>query len=260
MPYLNLDPNYFDHPKTRRLAVILGPMSEVLPLRLWAYCAKIHPRDGVMKGYSADEVNAILGWRKPPEAAINALVKVGYLRRTETGFSCVDWRQHQGHLDAFSRRGKMAAKARWDAYASSRRKHSNGPAPAVLTNHTNPTNDGAAFTPPTLDEVKAYCKDRGGIVDAQAWHDHYSAIGWMVGKSPMREWKASVRKWERSADAIKAREAADRKAEAEALKCQRPGCGLAGNWAKGMSLDGKTKLCAACIEEEAVRAEMAGAQ
>ncbi len=53
------------------------------------------------------------------------------------------------------------------------------------------------FTKPTLEEVQAYCQERNNNVDAQKWYDHYEAVGWKVGKNPMRDWKASVRTWER---------------------------------------------------------------
>jgi len=55
------------------------------------------------------------------------------------------------------------------------------------------------FTPPTLDDVSAYCEERGNHVDPEQWFDHYTAKGWMVGKSPMKDWKAAVRTWEKSA-------------------------------------------------------------
>lgn len=54
------------------------------------------------------------------------------------------------------------------------------------------------FVKPTLEEVTAYCLERGKGVDPQKWYDHYSANGWMVGKNPMKDWKAAVRTWERS--------------------------------------------------------------
>ena len=54
------------------------------------------------------------------------------------------------------------------------------------------------FTKPTLEEVQAYCLERGKGVDAQKWFDYYSANGWKVGKNPMKDWKAAVRTWERS--------------------------------------------------------------
>lgn len=55
------------------------------------------------------------------------------------------------------------------------------------------------FTPPSLEEVKAYCEERRNKVDPEKWFDHYSANGWKVGKNPMKDWKASVRYWERDA-------------------------------------------------------------
>jgi hypothetical protein len=51
---------------------------------------------------------------------------------------------------------------------------------------------------PTMDELVAYCRERGGKVDPQAWMDHYTANGWRVGKNPMRDWRAAVRQWERN--------------------------------------------------------------
>lgn len=54
------------------------------------------------------------------------------------------------------------------------------------------------FTPPTVDEVKAYCTERGNNVDAERFCDFYASKGWRVGNQPMRDWKAAVRNWERS--------------------------------------------------------------
>ena len=57
------------------------------------------------------------------------------------------------------------------------------------------------FSPPTLEEVKAYCLERGNRVDAERFHSYYTANGWKVGKNPMKDWKAAVRTWERDAKA-----------------------------------------------------------
>lgn len=59
----------------------------------------------------------------------------------------------------------------------------------------------ARFTPPSIEEVAAYCQERGNSVDAARFVDFYSSKGWMVGKSRMKDWKAAVRNWERSSDA-----------------------------------------------------------
>lgn len=54
------------------------------------------------------------------------------------------------------------------------------------------------FIPPTVDEVAAYCQERGNSLDPDAFVDFYASKGWMVGKNPMKDWKAAVRTWERS--------------------------------------------------------------
>lgn len=54
------------------------------------------------------------------------------------------------------------------------------------------------FTPPTLEQVRAYCQERNNSVDPERWLDHYTSNGWRVGKNPMKDWKAAVRTWERS--------------------------------------------------------------
>lgn len=55
------------------------------------------------------------------------------------------------------------------------------------------------FMPPTVEEVAAYCKERGNKVDAEAFVAHYKSKGWKVGREPMRDWKAAVITWERRA-------------------------------------------------------------
>lgn len=58
----------------------------------------------------------------------------------------------------------------------------------------------ARFTPPTVDEVNAYCRERANRVNAQRFVDFYAAKGWRVGNQPMKDWKAAVRTWEQRDD------------------------------------------------------------
>ena len=56
------------------------------------------------------------------------------------------------------------------------------------------------FTPPTLAEVQAYVLERQSPVDPQGFIDFYESKGWLVGKAPMKGWKAACRNaesWER---------------------------------------------------------------
>ena len=52
------------------------------------------------------------------------------------------------------------------------------------------------FIPPTVDEVREYCFERGNSIDPQRFVDYYTSNGWMVGKNKMKDWKAAVRTWE----------------------------------------------------------------
>lgn len=53
------------------------------------------------------------------------------------------------------------------------------------------------FTPPTYDEVNAYCKSRGNNIDAEAFIAFYGSKGWMVGSNKMKDWKQAVITWEK---------------------------------------------------------------
>lgn len=52
------------------------------------------------------------------------------------------------------------------------------------------------FTPPTLDEVTAYCESRHNDVNPQRFIAYYESNGWKVGRNPMKDWRAAVRTWE----------------------------------------------------------------
>ena len=57
--------------------------------------------------------------------------------------------------------------------------------------------ESTKFVPPTVDEVKAYCIERGNTIDPESFIDFYESKGWMVGRNKMKDWKAAVRTWEK---------------------------------------------------------------
>ena len=53
------------------------------------------------------------------------------------------------------------------------------------------------FIPPTVDEVRAYCQERGNTINAEQFVDYYEARGWELKPGQkMKDWRASVRTWE----------------------------------------------------------------
>ena len=65
-----------------------------------------------------------------------------------------------------------------------------------IEEEASPSTRSKRFTPPTVDEVRAYCLERGNCVNPQRFVDYYSSNGWMVGKNKMKDWQAAVRTWE----------------------------------------------------------------
>jgi hypothetical protein len=52
------------------------------------------------------------------------------------------------------------------------------------------------FTRPAVEEIRAYCRERGNNIDPQRFFDFYEAKGWRVGNQPMQDWQAALRTWE----------------------------------------------------------------
>lgn len=54
------------------------------------------------------------------------------------------------------------------------------------------------FVKPTVEDIFNYCSERENNVDCRKFFDYYESNGWKVGKNPMKDWKASVRTWEKN--------------------------------------------------------------
>lgn len=152
---------------------------------------------------------------------LEALVSIGYLIRFDTGVLLIShWNKH--HSIRPDRRGKTAFQEELSQIVSDssgiyRLKS------AVLEDNTVSKPDTKPeitkpkssirksqpeksrvtekktlprFTPPSLDEVKAFIEENQYHVDPQKWFSYYEANGWMVGKNKMKSWEASIRYWE----------------------------------------------------------------
>ena len=53
------------------------------------------------------------------------------------------------------------------------------------------------FVKPTLDQIRDYIAEKGLHVDAEHFFDHYESNGWKVGRTAMKDWKATLRNWGR---------------------------------------------------------------
>lgn len=55
-----------------------------------------------------------------------------------------------------------------------------------------------SFTKPSLQEIKDFISENSFSVDPEAFYDYYESNGWMVGRNRMKDWKSTIRRWNRS--------------------------------------------------------------
>ena len=115
MPSINVDINYFEHFKTKRLVVKLGENADMIPVKLWILAAKFYPESGIFKGIDEAELISLAGIKcnKDALSILKALVEVGFLNKTDLGYQIHEWDEYQGHIMAYKIRGKKANEARW---------------------------------------------------------------------------------------------------------------------------------------------------
>ena len=214
MSYVNLDPDYFSHPKTVRLTGLLGRNAEALPIRLWCYCARYHAEDGRLTGYSPQEIERAVGWWGKSGVMVEALVTVGFLEHTAAGYGCHEWLDHQGHLIALKRRGQQAAKARWKQLLHTPATHAKEPAKQCSTpyqtspDHAMPSHPDGTPLPqastllpgPGFDRFwEAYPRKVGKAAAARLWrtlHPDDALLGAMLDAL---ERAAHTDQWQREA-------------------------------------------------------------
>lgn len=70
------------------------------------------------------------------------------------------------------------------------------------------------FQKPTIEEIRQYCLEKGYNVDAEQFFNFYESKGWLVGKSPMKDWRAAVSTWNKREKEIPQRKRESRKESA----------------------------------------------
>ena len=66
-----------------------------------------------------------------------------------------------------------------------------------INNNTLYKRESSRFQKPSIDEIRQYCISRNNSVDPEQFYNFYESKGWTIGKSPMKDWKAAVRTWEK---------------------------------------------------------------
>lgn len=156
MAHLNLDLDYFEHRKTRRLVGLLGRGADVLPIKLWRYVGKYHSEDGRLTGYTEQEIAAAAEWWGKPDEFIAAMLAVVFLEKDGDTYIVHDWLKQQGHIAALRRRNQLNAESRWakisnatgmrdECEAGATGIRGQCPKPSIPTKPSKPSGDPPGF-------------------------------------------------------------------------------------------------------------------
>ena len=65
-----------------------------------------------------------------------------------------------------------------------------------IQSESNPNPKRGHFMPPSKEEAEEYHKEQHFTFPLSAWLSYYEQNGWLVGKSKMKDWRASMRYWQ----------------------------------------------------------------
>ena len=135
--------------------------------------------------------------------ALKSLVEAGYLFRREEYINGVQFNRYKANLsllkNLYGGSKETLPEGVKNLYGGSKETLPNNKGDSESDNKGDKgTKNASRFSPPTLEDVKAYCQQRKNNVDAQRFIDYYTSNGWRVGKNKMKDWKAAVRTWERN--------------------------------------------------------------
>jgi hypothetical protein len=211
--WVKVDDRFDEHPKFEKL----GAAATALWFKCLAYCNR-NLTDGFVPS-SAAEQRAFALDPAAPMFPVNELLEAGLWERRPGGYYFHDYPDYQpskaevtAEREAAARRKERWRNARRNAVPNAVRSGTPGSrfpvvkAPSqssIVSESLDPlipadaVRAGRAHPRPSLEEVRAYCRERRNAVDPQAWYDHYTSNGWKVGRNAMKDWKAAVRTWER---------------------------------------------------------------
>ena len=212
---------------------------------LWTWALDNAP-DGVLPR-SPRIIAKAAQWTGEPNMLINALFDAGFLVTSEDGETLIhDWQSYAGKLiDRRKRNAEAMKKARADhqeqdetlsppsqnSTCATRVRHvadeckptvpyrtvqnlREENTPQSHKNGTDPQGTPRAKkpspvyeSPPTPEEVKAFCVKEGGGELAEAAFDFQVQRGWSMKSGPLTDWQAALRTWKRNEDKFRAENA-----------------------------------------------------
>lgn len=215
------------NPKTIKLMRRCGDRAFFCLINLWGWVSQYKP-EGDLSGMDDESIEISAGWTGGEGEFVAQLSAVGFLDGEPGGYSLHEWEEHNPWVagaivrkEAASKAGKASAAKRGVNSTGVQRnsterstdvqRESNGnqrpvenpfngnPTPSPLPSPKDKKRVAKTkFSPPTLEEVAEYCRERENGIDPQHFVDRNTATGWMYGQTKMVDWRAVIRTWERN--------------------------------------------------------------
>lgn len=212
-----VDPDFPDHWKVRMLVGLLDgdEAAPVYVLRLWAHCQ--NRRKAEFEGLTSEALKALCRFPGHANKLESSLATSGFIRRSDTVLHVLNWAEYNASLIASWVNGGRGGRKKKPTGSNNGTQHTpTGIPTGTRVEKSSEDKSGedqkkveatargspgsTPFTPPTLAEVHAYCRERKNRVDPNRFVDFYASKGWMVGKNKMKDWRAAVRNWENDGD------------------------------------------------------------
>lgn len=71
---------------------------------------------------------------------------------------------------------------------------------------SNVKKETTRFTKPTQDQIREYMLEQRMNDESERFYNYYEAVGWKVGRNPMKNWKAAVITWKKNQQQVQQQE------------------------------------------------------
>lgn len=244
------------HPKLLKLAGLLRvhKAQAIGHLKyLWWWALDYVPKNGDLSAFTSAEISTGAEWPGDAVAFHTALKEAGWI--DENG--CInDWEEYSDPCYSSRERQRRYRKNKTLHNSNVTRDVTVTPYQSNPTNPILPKNKMVPSAParkffqkPTPEEVSQYGAGIGFPLDGKAFFDSYEAKGWMIGKNPMKDWKAAVRTWKNNGYPCKMAKLPSRSVNVhiqpseQAVQVKCPKCGAM--WGK-VKADGESDVCTKC--------------
>ena len=141
------------------------------------------------------------------QLALQVFQQFGMIEITDDIISVSNWQKYQ-NVDGLERLREQNRERQKRFYDRHRALPDSNVRPNVSLTEPNATEEEKKeeknrtekkrFTPPTVDEVRVYCLERGNGIDPERFCDYYEARGWELKPGQkVKDWRACVRTWEK---------------------------------------------------------------